>query len=118
MDFNKKVEEIVEKDPRYQFDAYEFVMEALWYTQGRLKRKGHMTGRELLDGIREFGIENYGPMAKMVFEHWGVKGTEDFGEIVFTMVAHGLLSKTDTDSRDDFKGVYDFDKVFDIERML
>ena len=118
VDFNQRVEEIVKKDPRYQFDAYEFVMEALWFTQRKRVRKDHVTGKELLEGIRELGIENYGPLAKTVFEHWGVKSTEDFGEIVFNMVEHALLSKTDTDSRGDFKNVYDFNKAFDIESIL
>ena len=110
--FYKKVEEIVDKDPRYRPDAYEFVMQALWFTQKKLNRKGHVTGRELLEGIREFGLDQYGPLVRTVFGHWGIKATEDFGEIVFSMVENKLLGKTDQDSREDFKNVYDFDKAF------
>lgn len=113
-DFYKKVEGIVKIDPRYKPDAYEFVMQALWFIQKKLERKGHITGKELLEGIREFGLEQYGPMTKTVFSHWGIKSTDDFGEIVFNMVEHKLLSKTEKDSRDDFKNVYDFNKAFDI----
>lgn len=113
-DFYKKVEEIVEKDPRYKAEAYEFLMQALWFTQKKLKREGHITGQELLGGIREFGLEQYGPMTKTVFQHWGIRTTEDFGEVVFNMVECGLLRKTDKDSRDDFKNVYDFNETFDI----
>lgn len=116
IDFYKKVEEITEKDPRYKADAYEFLMQALWYTQKKLNRKGHVTARELLEGIREFGLEQYGPLAKTVFGHWGIKTTEDFGEIVFNMVDNKLLGKTDEDSRDDFKNVYDFNEAFGIKR--
>lgn len=115
MDFYKKIEEIVEKDKRYRVDAYEFVMQALWFTQKELKRKGHVTGKELLEGIREFGLQEYGPMTRTVFQHWGVRTTEDFGEVVFNMVENGLLGKTDKDSREDFKNVYDFDEAFDIK---
>lgn len=115
MDFYDKVEELIKKEPRYGADAYEFVMQALHYTQKTLKRKSHVTGRELLEGIRQFGIAQFGSMAKIVFEHWGVKTTDDFGEVVFNMVENGFMSKTDTDSRDDFKNVYDFDRVFDIQ---
>lgn len=111
--FYKKLEELVGKDPRYKPDAYEFLMQALWFTQKKLKREGHITGRELLEGIREFGLEQYGPMTLTVFEHWGVKTTEDFGEIVFNLVENGLLKKTEEDSRADFKNVYDFKETFD-----
>lgn len=112
MDFSALVEEIITKDPRYKVDAYEFLLQALSFTQQKLKRKGHVTGRELLEGIREFGLEQYGPMTKTVFNHWGIKTTKDFGEIVFNMVENGLLGKTEQDSRDDFKDVYDFAQAF------
>jgi uncharacterized repeat protein (TIGR04138 family) len=113
MDFHRRLDKIIEKDPRYKPDAYEFVMQALWFTQKRLKKEGHVTGRDLLEGIRELGLEEYGAMAKVVFEHWGVNKTEDFGNIVFNMVENKLLSKTEEDSIDDFKDVYDFDKALD-----
>ncbi len=116
-DFRHKVEQIVEVDPRYKPDAYEFVMQALWFTQRKLKRRGHVTGRELLDGIREFGPDQYGPMTKTVFNHWGVMTTDDFGEIVFNMLESGLMGKSESDSRDDFKGVYDFNEAFDIKKI-
>jgi len=113
MDFYKKVEEIVAKDRRYKPDAYEFVMQALWFTQKKLKKTGHVSGRELLEGIRDFGLQLYGPLAKTVFKHWGIKTTEDFGAVVFNMVSCGLLGKTEEDSLDDFKNVYDFDIALD-----
>lgn len=112
--FYKKVEEIINKDPRYKADAYEFVMRALWFTQKKLKKQGHLSGQELLAGIKDFVLDQYGPMAKTVLTHWGVETTDDFGEIVFNMVEHGLLHKTEQDSRDDFKDVYDFNKAFDV----
>jgi len=115
MDFYKKVEGIVEKDRRYLPDVYEFVMQALLLTQKQLKREGHLTARELLEGIRELGLNQYGPMVKTVFNRWGVNTTEDFGEIVFNMVENGLMGKTDNDSREDFRGVYDFDEAFDVK---
>ena len=118
MKFYKKVEEITEKDTRYKADAYEFVMHALWFTQERLNRKSHVSGKELLEGIRDFGLDQYGPMTKTVLLHWGIKRTEDFGEIVFNMVDNGLMGKTETDSRNDFKNVYDFEKVFDSKKVF
>lgn len=112
--FYKKLEEIIAKDNRYKTDAYEFVMQALWFTQKKLKKQGHLSGKELLEGIREFGLDQYGPMTRAVFKHWGINETADFGEVVFNMVENGLMGKTDQDSRADFKDVYDFDAALDI----
>ena len=118
LDFNKKVEEIIKRDPRYKPDAYEFVMQALFFTQRKLNRRGHVTGKELLEGVRECGLEQYGPMTKTVLQHWGIAKTEDFGEIVFNMVRNGLMGKNESDSRDDFKNVYDFKQAFDSKRQF
>jgi len=111
-DFYKAVEEMCAVDARYKPDSYEFLMQALHYTQSKLKVKTHVTGQQLLEGIREFAIEQWGPMAKTVFKHWGITRTEDFGNIVFNMVHKRLLSKTEEDSLNDFKDVYDFEVVF------
>ncbi len=111
-DFYKLVEEICLKDRRYKADAYEFLMQALHFTQGKLKKKAHLSGKELLLGIKDFAIEQYGPMSKTVLEHWGVTKTEDFGNIVFNMVERRILSKTDEDSITDFKNIYGFKEAF------
>lgn len=124
--FEEGVEQIVARDQRYDADAYDFLREALDFTQKSLgrsektrNREGkstdpdhHVSGQQLLNGIRDFAIQRFGPMALMVFETWGITKTDDFGEIVFNMVGEGLLGKTDNDSMSDFKGVYDFDAVF------
>ena len=70
-DFYQAVEEICARDSRYKADAYEFLMQTLGFTQKKLKRETHVTGRELLEGIKEFAIQQYGPMAKTVLRHWG-----------------------------------------------
>ena len=105
------------KDPRYQSDAYLFVKDALEYTQKLVVKPTrdeirHVSGQELLEGIRAFALTQFGPMAAMVFEEWGVRRCEDFGEIVFNMVEIGLLGKTEKDSRADFQNGYDFDAAF------
>lgn len=112
--FHTKIGEIANKDLRYKADAYEFVMQALWFKQKKLKKTGHISGKELLDGIKDFALEQYGPMAKTVINHWGVNSTEDFGEIVFNMVNSGLMRKNEDDSCNEFKNGYDFDKAFDV----
>jgi uncharacterized repeat protein (TIGR04138 family) len=111
-DMVSRLERLISEDPRYRLESYLFMIDALEFTMTRLGRRGHVSGGELLDGVKEFAQERFGLMAKAVLEHWGVKRTDDFGEIVFNLVSAGILGKTDRDSRDDFKDVYDFDEVF------
>ena len=103
---------IVKKDTRYRLEAYIFVLRSLDYTRKTLKKERHVTGKELLDGIRKMAIHHYGLMAKAVLAHWGVQETLDFGNIVFNMVNAKILTKTTEDDIRDFKGVYDFNEVF------
>lgn len=103
---------ILTRDPRYTAEAYAIVRAGLDYTVRRLEKPRHVSGRELLDGIREFALAEFGPMAKTVLNGWGIQRTEDVGEIVFNMVETGLLGKTDKDSRADFANGYDFDEAF------
>jgi uncharacterized repeat protein (TIGR04138 family) len=115
--FDQVLETILARDPRYPREAYLFLREALDFTQKNISKENkdtvrHVTGQELLEGIREYALAQFGPMTLTVFEEWGVRRGEDFGEIVFNLVENRLLSKTDQDSRDDFKGVYDFTQAF------
>ena len=110
--FYQAVEEICAKDSRYKPDSYEFVMQALTFTQKEFKKDGHVSGKELLEGIRQFALNQYGAMAKTVLEHWGITCTSDFGNIVFNMVAGRLLSKTEYDTPRDFDDVYGFEVAF------
>jgi uncharacterized repeat protein (TIGR04138 family) len=111
-DFRMIVEGICEKDRRYKPDGYEFVMQALQYTQKKLKRQGHVSGRELAEGMREFVLKLYGPMARSVLTHWGIRATSDFGAIVFNLIDSKVLSKTENDAAADFENVYDFENAF------
>ena len=111
--FNEIVENICEQDLRYKRDAYDFVMEALTYTQKRFSRPKHVTGEELLQGIRELLLERYGPLTMMVLRHWGIKRTEDIGNIVFNLVDNKVLSKTEDDRIEHFRNAYNFEEVFD-----
>jgi uncharacterized repeat protein (TIGR04138 family) len=114
--FEEGLEMILAKDPRYPRDAYLFVRDALDFTQksaAREHRQGlHVTGQELLAGIRDYTLAQFGPMAITVLEEWSITRCEDIGEIVFNVVDAGLFSKTDTDSRADFQGGYDFEEAF------
>jgi uncharacterized repeat protein (TIGR04138 family) len=116
--FDEELEKIVAKDSRYPREAYVFVREALDHTQKSATKPAkdegprHVSGQELLAGIRDYALQQYGPMTLTVLTEWGIVRCEDFGEIVFNMVDNALLAKTDKDSRDDFKGGYDFSKAF------
>ncbi len=104
--------QIVEKDPRYAVEAYLFVLAALPVAQQLFRRKRHVSGRELLEGIKVLARDQFGLLAKTVLHSWGVRTTDDFGHIVFNLVNAGLLTKTEEDRIEDFHSVYDFDDVF------
>ena len=115
--FEEALEQIFAADPRYHREAYAFVREALDFTQkiagketsGKIR---HVSGQELLGGIRQFALTQFGPMTATVFEEWGITKCEDFGNIVFNMVETRLLAKTENDSCADFQGGYNFDDAF------
>lgn len=115
--FQHAVAEICARDPRYAAESYFFMREALDFTVKALKKPAegperHVTGQELTDGIRQYVLQEFGPMALTVLRAWGIQRTEDFGEIVFNLVESGKLGKTDKDTRTDFANGYDFFEVF------
>jgi uncharacterized repeat protein (TIGR04138 family) len=116
--FEEAIEQIATQDLRYNREAYFFLREALDHTHritGKPPKKNqvrHVSGQELLNGIREYALQQFGPMTLTVLEEWGIKLCEDFGEIVFNMVESKLLAKTEQDSREDFRNGYDFHDAF------
>ncbi len=110
--FDQAVDQICLKDKRYHPDSYEFVLQSLTFTQNEFKKNSHVSGKELLEGIRKFALEQYGSMARIVLQHWGINQTSDFGNIVFNMIEGKLLSKTEDDTKHDFEDVYDFKAAF------
>jgi uncharacterized repeat protein (TIGR04138 family) len=106
------LEAVLAKDPRFKPEAYVFIHDALGHTWSRLDHRRHVTGRELLNGIKDLALKRYGPMAKAVLNSWGVHTTDDFGAIVFNLVDAELLSKTEEDRIEDFHAAYDFNEAF------
>src|SRR5947209_2921233 len=112
-----EIADIVRHDPRYAYEAYEFVFAALKYTQELLGRltpdepgagpepHHHVSGPELVRGIRDLALREFGLMARTVFRLWVIDRTDDFGEIVFNMVEARLMSTTEEDCRGDFQAV-------------
>ena len=122
--FHPGLAEVVRNDPRYAYEAYEFVFYALHHTQKMLGKDPaavaegeavephhHVSGPELLRGIRDLALHEYGRMARTVFRLWGIDRTDDFGEIVFNLIEAGMMSKTSEDNRHDFHAVYDLDRA-------
>lgn len=115
--FEEAVAQILKDDPRYAPEAYPFIREALDFATQSLKKPAegpgrHVTAAELLEGIRQYALKEYGPMAMTVLNAWGIRQCADFGQIVFNLVNKEFLGKTDEDSVRDFDGGYDFATVF------
>ena len=115
-DFSDALDSIQSQDPRFGRESYFFLRDALDYTI-KLRKKNkegssHVTGQQLLDGIRQFALKEFGPMVPTVFAYWGISRCEDFGAMVFNLIEAGIFGKTDQDSIDDFKGCYTFHEAF------
>ncbi|HEX5131154.1 MAG TPA: Minf_1886 family protein [Candidatus Krumholzibacteria bacterium] len=102
LDFWEAVQRIRAGDPRYAPDAYAFVMESLDYTVRALDERRHISGAELVDGLCRAARERFGMLAYTVLERWGLRSGSDIGEIVFQLVAVGVLSRREEDAREDF----------------
>ncbi|MEN1681491.1 MAG: Minf_1886 family protein [Planctomycetota bacterium] len=149
IDPSNPLAELLQRDPRYHSDSYEFVFKALRYGQecldmgkaaGRAsgsegltaddpdepfddepfsfesdaapsQSEKHVTGQDLCEAIRQYALQQYGLMARCVLSHWGVHSTDDFGEIVFNLIDIGEMKKTDSDRREDFADVFDFNEA-------
>jgi uncharacterized repeat protein (TIGR04138 family) len=72
----------------------------------------HVSGPELLDGLRAYALEQFGPMAKTVLNDWGIKRCRDFGDLVFNLIEYNVFSKTADDQREDFSDIYTFEEAF------
>lgn len=108
-----KIEKVMKRHKRYKFEAYSFVMAGLHHTVSKLPKPRHVTGAELLLGIRDYALEQFGPMARTVLHYWGIRKTLDFGKIVFALIEVGILRKQPEDKLEDFENVFDFKKAFD-----
>ena len=107
------IEGVVRENPRFTLEGYLFVREALDYAVGQLEAPRHISGEELLFGVREYALSQFGPMARRVLMEWGITSCEHIGEMVFLLVDAGLLGKTEEDRIEDFKKGYDFKEAFD-----
>ena len=114
----QKLAQILVRDDRYRREAYRFVQEGLEFTMQRRGRRGHVSGRELVLGMRDLACERFGLMARTVLSQWGVTSTSDFGELVFNLIEEDIMSKQDSDTRADFANIYDFEEAFEREMKI
>jgi uncharacterized repeat protein (TIGR04138 family) len=107
------LERLRARHPEFHDGAYVFVLSALHYVIAHLPEPRHISGRELAEGVRDLALERFGPLARTVLEHWGIRATGNVGDVVFALVEAGVLIKQDEDGPEDFLGVYDFDEAFE-----
>ena len=126
MNVRNPLKDLIEQDPRYGMEAYQFVREGLTYAQEVLQLgsqqpaeegadvevEQHISGQQLCEAIREYAIEQYGFMAPTVLRRWGITTTSDFGEIVYNLINAELMKKSKRDQREDFNDVYSFEEAF------
>ncbi|MBX3472219.1 MAG: hypothetical protein KF878_35655 [Planctomycetes bacterium] len=113
-----ELRKLVRERRRYPLEAYLFLYQALDMAQRLVGEKRHVSGPELLEGVRKLAVEQFGPLALMVFQHWGIRRTQDVGEMVFNLVDRELMGKTDQDKREDFDAVFDIEEVFAPQRLM
>ncbi len=114
-----RILDLIRDDARYMYEAYEFVCDAVTFTQERLGRgraaeddgDHHVSGGELLRGACDLAVREFGLMAPVVFRTWGLRRTDDFGAVVFKLIEAGRLSRSDRDDIEDFRDVFDLEKA-------
>lgn len=117
VEFTESLDSILAADPRFDREAYFFLRDALDFTIKQKKKSKtdpsrHVSGRELLEGVRQYALKEFGPMVITVLGYWGIRKTDDIGAMVFNLIREGVFGKTDQDSIEDFRAGYDFEEAF------
>jgi uncharacterized repeat protein (TIGR04138 family) len=114
--FDTAVENILEREKRFDAGAYFLLKEALDFTLKRTREESgeerHVSGKELIHGFRDHALQEFGPMAFTLLREWGVNACSDIGDMVFELVEEGMFGKQDSDTREDFADHYDFAEAF------
>ena len=115
LSFDEAVSRSIKLNPQYHAGGYDFVREALQVAVNKYRdgdEMRHVTGQELLDGFREYALKEYGPMAKLILEQWGIHEGLDVGKIVYLLIEVGYFGRSSGDSLHDFDGGYTFEEAF------
>jgi uncharacterized repeat protein (TIGR04138 family) len=122
----KTLQQVVDAVGTYPIDAYIFVREGLSFTADKIHGQAtadgevarHITGSDLCLGLREFALQRWGLLARTVLKRWNITTTMDFGRIVFALVEHNHMQKTDEDDINDFRQVFDFRAAFESDYRI
>lgn len=114
MQFEQSVVSILKRDKRFDPHAYFFLKDALDFTLKRISESNsgqarHVTGPELLAGYRDFALEQFGPMASTLMNEWSIRKCQDVGDMVFHLIEEQVFGKQDSDKKEDFSEVFDFE---------
>ena len=114
--FDTAVENILEREKRFDAGAYFLLKEALDFTLKRTREESgeerHVSGKELIHGFRDHALQEFGPMAFTLLREWGVHTCSDAGDMVFELIEEGMFGKQDSDTRENFADHYDFAEAF------
>ncbi len=115
MSFEEAVEQAMADDPTYPPEAYAFVRDALHVAATKFRGEGpdqHVSGQELLEGVRIHALAEFGPLAWFLLQEWNVMRGEDVGRIVYNLIECEYFGRNDGDSIEDFAGGYEFESTF------
>lgn len=112
--FEQSVVSILKRDKRFDPHAYFFLKDALDFTLKRIAESNggqarHVSGPELLAGCRDFALEQFGPMASTLMTEWSIRKCQDVGDMVFHLIEEQVFGKQESDKKEDFSEVFDFE---------
>jgi uncharacterized repeat protein (TIGR04138 family) len=114
--FDDAVKEIVKRKKRFTPAGFYFLKDALDFTVQRVVNEHgdprHVSGPELLEGFRDYALEQFGPMASTLLNEWDIRSCSDVGEMVFQLIEEGIFGKQESDTKEDFDDIYDFEETF------
>jgi uncharacterized repeat protein (TIGR04138 family) len=113
--FEEAIQRAILRDPRYTAGAYEFVRDALHVSVEKYRggdEAQHVSGQELLIGVRELALKEFGPMALTILNTWGLTQGIDVGNIVYNLIEVGYFGRSEGDSLDDFADGFSWEQAF------
>ena len=124
-DSDKKYLDVIRQDGRYPLEAFGFLQEGLalaargaYGEAAEAKGEHHVTGAQLCQALRQEALDRYGLLARTVLRRWNINATLDFGNMVYLLVNNDLMHKTEEDSLEDFRDVYDFETAFSADDVF
>lgn len=114
MQFDQSVGAILRRDKRFDPHAYFFLKDALDFTLKRVAEASggqprHVSGPELLEGFRDYALDQFGPMAATLMTEWGVRKCSDVGDMVFNLIEEQVFGRQESDCKEDFIGSFDLE---------